>query len=187
VNRVVEQGLPPYLLREIDLVIFPRRVDGDRYVGEVVELLDEHSFAELDRDDGCGVVRKQGTPIYWNRIVERTTEDGFDFAYEHPELGDDGRTCHVRTLDHIATVTDRSLEAVEAEFHRKHRYVEHMVQEGIDDFEELFDLLADLQTNEAATVARLSRQAEEGSAGRDGDESEPSDSKRAEDSRAGGD
>ena len=187
VNRVVEQGLPPYLLREIDLVVFPRRVDGDRYVGEVVELLDEHSFGELDREDNCGVVRKQGTPIYWNRIAERTTGDDFDFAYEHPELGDDSRSCHVQTLAHIATVTDRSLEAVEAEFHRKHRYVEHMVQEGIDDFEELFDLLADLQTNEAATVARLSRQAEEISDERDREDAELSDSQPGEQSRAGGD
>ncbi len=159
VNRVVEQGLPPYLLREIDLVVFPRRVDGERYVGEVVELLNEQAYSNLDREDGCGVIRKQGTAVYWNTVFRRSG-DGFEFDYDHPQLGDDERVCNVRTLDRIATLTDRSLSAVEAEYHRKHRYVEHMVKEGIDDFEELFELLADLQTNEAATVERLSRQAE---------------------------
>jgi type IV secretory pathway ATPase VirB11/archaellum biosynthesis ATPase len=49
VNRVVEQGLPPYLLRELDLVVFPHRTDGERYVGEVVELLGEQSFRERNR------------------------------------------------------------------------------------------------------------------------------------------
>ncbi len=160
VNRVVEKGLPPYLLREIDLVVFPRRVDGERYVGEVVELLDEQSYSDLDGDEDCGVIRKQGTPIYWHRIARRAPEGGFDVAYSHPELGDENRHCRIKTLDRIATLTDRSLEAVESEFHRKHRYVEHLVKQGIDDFEELFDLLADLQTNEAATVERLSRQLE---------------------------
>lgn len=159
VNRVVEQGLPPYLLREIDLVVFPRRVDGERYVGEVVELLDEQSYSHLDRDEGCGVIRKQGTAVYWNRIAKRTPDGGFEFAYDHPQLGDEERSCQIQTLDRIASLTDRSLSDVENEFHRKHRYVEHLVTEERNDFQQLFDLLADLQTNEAATVERLSRQA----------------------------
>ena len=162
VNRAVEQGLPPYLLREVDLVVFPRRVDGDRYVGEVVEFLDEEQFSDLDREDGCGVVRKQGTAVYWNRVVDRDPDGGFTIAYEHPELGDDAHNCHLQTLARIAQLTDRPLSAVEAEFHRKHRYVKHLVREGRDGFDELFDLLADLQTNEAATVERLSRQANDG-------------------------
>jgi len=159
VNRIVEKGLPPYLLRELDLVVFPRRVDGERYVGQVVELLDERAFRELDRDERCGVIRKQGTAIYWNTVAWRTDTGEFAFAYDHPELGDDRRECNVRILDRIAGLTDRSLDAVEDEFHSKHRYVKHMVREEIDDFEELFELLADLETNEAATVERLTRQA----------------------------
>ncbi len=156
VNRVVEQGLPPYLLREIDLVVFPRRVDGDRYVGEVVELLDEQSFAAVD-GERCGVVQKQETPVYWNTVARRTPDGEFTFAHEHPELGDDDRELGVRTIERIANRTDRPVEAVEREFHRKHRYVRHMVREGIDDFDAMFDLLADLETNEAATVERLTR------------------------------
>jgi len=156
VNRVVEQGLPPYLLREIDLVVFPRRVDGDRYVGEVVELLDEQSFAAVG-GERCGVVQKQETPVYWNTVARRTPDGEFTFAYEHPELGDDDRELGVRTIERIASRTNRRVEAVEREFHRKHRYVRHMVREGIDDFDAMFDLLADLETNEAATVERLTR------------------------------
>jgi type IV secretory pathway ATPase VirB11/archaellum biosynthesis ATPase len=158
VNRVVEQGLPPYLLRELDLVVFPRRVNGERYVGEVVELLGEQAFSRLDGDDRCGVVEKQGTPVYWNTIAWRTEDGGFEFSGGFPEADDD-QSQTLRTLESIASVTDRSPAAVEDEFNRKHRYVRHMVREGIDDFEALFELLADLQTNEAATVERLSRQA----------------------------
>jgi len=162
VNRVVEKGLAPYLLRELDLVVFPRRVDGERYVGEVVELLDERAFRELDREKRCGVIRKQGTAVYWNTVAWRTEQGEFAFAYEHPELGDSDRTCNVRTLARIAKLTDRSVDAVEDEFHRKHRYVRHMVREDIDEFDALFELLADLQTNETATVERLSRQVADG-------------------------
>jgi hypothetical protein len=56
----------------------------------------------------------------------------------------------------------RPADAVAAEFERKHRYVEHLAQEGIDGFRETFELLADLRTNEAATVERLHRRREEG-------------------------
>jgi hypothetical protein len=159
VNRIVEQGLPPYLLREIDLVVFPRRVEGERYVGEVVELLDADAYESLDPDSRCGCIEKQGVEIYWNTVAWRTESGGFAFAYDHPNLGDDSHGCDVHAFSRIATLTDRPTDAVEDEFHRKHRYVEHMVREDIDDFDALFELLADLQTNEAATVERLSRQA----------------------------
>lgn len=149
VNRVIEQGLPPYLLREIDLVVFPRRVDGERYVGEVVELLDERTFRELDRGGRCGVIEKGGAEVFWNTVLWRE-EGGFEVAWDR------GENAHA-TFDSLGRLTDSPREAVEAEFRRKHRYVKHLVGEGIDEFGELFELLADLQTNEAATVERLSR------------------------------
>lgn len=158
VNRAVEQGLPPYLLREVDLVLFPRKVDGQRYVGEVVELVDESTFRELDGEE-CGVIRKDGGAVYWNRIASRTPDGGFRFAYDHPDLGDDNHDCGIQTIARIAELSNSDRSEVEAEFRRKNRYVEHLVREGIDDFDELFELLADLQTNEAATVERLRRQA----------------------------
>ncbi len=158
VNRVVERGMAPYLMREIDLVIFPRHVDGDRYVGQVVELLSEEAFRALDRDEHCGVVRKQGTAIYWNTIARRTTDDEFEFAYSNPALGDEETASDLRLLAAIARETDRPVEAVQDEFHRKYRYVRYLINEEINDFDALFDLLADLKTNEAATVERLHRQ-----------------------------
>jgi hypothetical protein len=157
VNRVIEQGLPPYLLRELDLVVFPRHVDGERYVGQAVELLSEGEFQDLDRETGCGSVHKNGTAVYWNTVTERTEADEFRFAYDHPDLGDETRAVRLRTLHRVAALTDRPVTAVEEEFRRKHRYVEYFVRQEIDDFEGLFDLLADLRTEEAATVERLRR------------------------------
>jgi hypothetical protein len=46
---------------------------------------------------------------------------------------------------------------VEADFHRKHRYVRYLEREGITDGEALFEFLADLRTDEAATVERIQR------------------------------
>jgi type IV secretory pathway ATPase VirB11/archaellum biosynthesis ATPase len=158
VNRVIEQGLPPYLLREIDLVAFPRKSGGDRYVGEVVELLSEAEFDALedDHDDpDAGVIEKDGEQIFWHTVETRRTDGSFDFAYSHPELGDDTHEVGCRVLGRIAAMTDREIEDVEAEFRRKHRYVEYLCREGTTDFEELFDFLADLQTDEAATVERV--------------------------------
>jgi type IV secretory pathway ATPase VirB11/archaellum biosynthesis ATPase len=157
VNRVVEQGLPPYLLRELDLVVFPHRVDGERYVGEVVELLDERAYDRLATENRCGEIEKQGTSVYWNTIAWRTEDDGFTVTYGNSEDTEGGR--YIQVFDNVAKKTDRSHNAVREEFDRKHRYIKHMVREGIDDFDELFGLLADLRTNEAATVERLNRQA----------------------------
>ena len=50
------------------------------------------------------------------------------------------------------------VDAVEDEFHRKHRYVRYMVQEGTTDFEDLFEFLSDLRNDEAATVERIREQ-----------------------------
>jgi len=176
VNRVVEQGLAPYLLREIDLVVFPRHVDGQRYVGEVIELLSESQFRDLDREKRCGVVRKQDTAVYWNTVAWRRPDGTFGFAYDRPDAGSDGDgstgesgrgDCHLHTFERIGALTDRSADAVEEEFLRKHRYVQYFVREQIDDFGALFELLADLQTDEAATVERLHRQSETDRAGAD--------------------
>ena len=155
VNRVVEQGLPPHLLREIDLVVFPRRVDGERYVGEAIELV----------EDGGESVDREATTVRYNTVCERTADGGFRFAYDHPALSDGpataareatGEAAGVRAFARIADRTDRSVEAVEREFHRKHRYVEYLVREGVDDADELFAFLADLRADEAATVERAS-------------------------------
>jgi len=164
VNRVIEQGLPPYLLREIDLVVFPRKVDGERYVGEVVELLGGADYESLDGADRSGVIEKDGAQIHYNEVGWRTDGGSFEFA-----TAGDGESAH-RVFHGIADQTDRTPREVAAEFERKHRYVEYLVREGVRGFEETFELLADLQTNEAATIERLqSRNAVGGSAGREDD------------------
>ncbi|WP_135364270.1 type II/IV secretion system ATPase subunit [Halosimplex halophilum] len=166
VNRVVEQDLPTYLLSEIDLLVFPRKVDGERYVGEVVEFVGEERFREYDRDrddDACGVVRKGETTVYWNTVARRTHDGSYDLAYEHPDLGDDERRVETDLFDRIADLTDQPVDAVENAFHRKHGYVRYLQREGVSDGDELFAFLADLQTNEAATVERIGQHTDEGS------------------------
>jgi type IV secretory pathway ATPase VirB11/archaellum biosynthesis ATPase len=158
VNRIVEQDVPTYLLDEIDLLVFPREVDGDRYVGDVIEFVGESRFRDLDRDrddERCGVVRKGDATVYWNTVAHRTHDGGYELAYDHPELGDDERALRTGVFDRLAELTDRPIEAVEESFHRKHRYVRYLEREGISDGEELFAFLADLETDEAATVERL--------------------------------
>ncbi len=159
VNRVVEQGLPPYLLRELDLVVFPRLVDGDRYVGEIVELLTASEYEKLDPAEArCGAVEKDGATVYWNAVAWRDTDGQFRLAYDHPRLGDDAEDRRLRFFDRLAERTDRTPDAVADEFHRKHRYVQYMAREGMDDFQELFAFLADLRNDEAATVERVKRE-----------------------------
>ncbi|MFD1512728.1 type II/IV secretion system ATPase subunit [Halomarina rubra] len=147
VNRVIEQGLPPHLLAELDLVVFPRRNDGERYVGEVVELVDEG-------DPHDGRVERPGATVHYNTVFERTTEGGFDVRFGPDAAGT------TRTVQRIADRTDRPVEAVESEFREKHRYVQYLVQEGVDDVDELFGFLADLRANETATVERAAARRE---------------------------
>ncbi|GGL63463.1 type II/IV secretion system ATPase subunit [Halocalculus aciditolerans] len=138
VNRVVEQGLPSYLLREVDLVVFPRFVDGERYVGDVVELLgDDHA----DRADGF--VEKDGDRVPYHTVVSRTADGGFAVA-DDPVL-----------FETLAARTDRPAEAVEREFDRKHDYVRYLVDADVSDTDALFAFLGDIRADEAATVAGL--------------------------------
>jgi type IV secretory pathway ATPase VirB11/archaellum biosynthesis ATPase len=142
VNRVVEQGLPSYLLSEIDLVVFPRHVDDERYVGEVVEIVDES-----DAGPETDTVERGGTTVHYDLVCERTPDGAFDVAYD-PE----GDAPHL--FESLAAGEDRRPDDVEREFRRKHRYVRYLVEEGVDDYDDFFAFLADLEANEAATVER---------------------------------
>jgi type IV secretory pathway ATPase VirB11/archaellum biosynthesis ATPase len=165
VNRVVEQGLPVYLLRELDLVVFPRRVDGERYVGSAVELLTESEYEELPASARTGVVEKDGTTLYYNTLLWRETDGSFSMAYDHPQLGGEraataGETHHsaLRVFHRVAAATDSDVADVEREFRRKRGYVEYLLREGERDVDRLFGFLSDLRTDEAATVERVRRQ-----------------------------
>jgi hypothetical protein len=201
VNRVIERGLPPYLLREIDLVVFPHHVDGERYVSSVVEFVTEAEYRTLEGRTGAdeaadsdgrtgadsgvrvaenegantdgsvtegegtddaveregGVIRKGGTEMYWNTVARRTTEGTLAFDYHHPQHDGEPRDLGHYVFHRVAGATDRPVEAVEAEFHRKHRYVRYLVDEGVEEFDAVFDFISDLRTDEAATVERVRR------------------------------
>lgn len=169
VNRVIEQGLPSYLLSEIDLVVFPRYVDDERYVGRVVELIAESEIEDETRTTDVTSVEREGTTVYYNTIIRRTTNGEFTFAYDHPAIGDSVRGGCIQLFEQLADRTDRSVEDIEASFHRKHRYVEYLVQECVTDIDELFVFLANLGTEETATVERERRQRENGTRGDDGE------------------
>ena len=111
----------------------------------------------LDHVGDTRAVEKDGTVVHHNRILHRSPDGDWSFAYDHPKLGDPTARRGLRTLDRIAERTDRPIEAVEAEFHRKHGYVEYMVREGMTDAADMFGFLSDLRTDEAATVERLQR------------------------------
>ncbi len=172
VNRVIERGLPAYLLREVDLVVFPRQVDGERYVSRAVELLSEAEYEALDpeatrsqtgnpKHGGAGVVDKGAEEVYYNTVAWRDADGEFRFPGVPDSEGDaptasrEGRRLHA--LARVADNTDRDVDAVESEFASKRRYVEYLVREGVDDFDALFEFLADLRTDEAATVERAAR------------------------------
>jgi len=177
VNRVVEQGLPVYLLRELDLVVFPRRVDGERYVGSVVELLSKPDYEALPASARTGTIEKDGATLYYNTLLWRETDGSFAMAYDHPALGGDAAATEGSThrlalsvFDRIAAATDRDVEAIEREFRRKQGYVEYLVREGVTDVDSLFGFLSDLRTDEAATVERVRRQQAHRSAAGEGAE-----------------
>jgi type IV secretory pathway ATPase VirB11/archaellum biosynthesis ATPase len=162
VNRVIEQGFAPYLLREIDLVVFPRHVDGERYVGEVVELLSAAEAEAVDRADGRGgAIEKDGRVVHWNTVLHRDVDGSYELAYDHPDLDDERRRLRTRLFHRLADRTDRAVADVEDEFHRKHRYVRYLVREDVSSFDQLFAFLSDLRTDEAATVERVHRELRE--------------------------
>jgi hypothetical protein len=169
-NRVVERGLPPYLLREIDLVVFPRQVGGERYVSRAVELLSAEEYEALDPEakrsptgspkrGGAGVVDKGGEAVYYNTVAWRDAEGEFNFpgAPETDGATAPGEGPRLHAFGRIADHTDRGVDAVTSEFVTKRRYVEYLVREGVDDADALFEFLADLRTDEAATVERAAR------------------------------
>jgi type IV secretory pathway ATPase VirB11/archaellum biosynthesis ATPase len=151
----LEAQVPTHLLPKIDLIVVPAAVEGDRYVETAVEVLSADEAEQL----ACSTepIATTGGAIHYNRVAHRTAEGGWEFAYRHPKLGDPASTRACRTLERLATRTNRPLTEVETEFHRKHGYVEYLVRAGVSDRDALFGFLNDLRTNEAATIERIHR------------------------------
>jgi type IV secretory pathway ATPase VirB11/archaellum biosynthesis ATPase len=197
-NRLRERDLPARLLRGVDLVVFPRQVDGDRYVSRAIEPLSEAAYDDLDPEatrsptgdpkrGGAGIVEAGGESVRYNTVAWRDGDGTFRFpgapggdadgaassataAGEAPGGGRDSDPLF-RAFDRIASRTDRDREAVAAEFASKRRYVEFLVRDGVDDPDELFEFLADLRTDEAATVERAARMMDRDDGGESRDES----------------
>ncbi|MCF2166123.1 MULTISPECIES: type II/IV secretion system ATPase subunit [Halobacterium] len=134
VNRAVEQGVPAHLLREIDLVVFPRRTDGDRYVGEVVEFVD-------DAGPATTAVETDATTVHVRRIATRgpaAADEGLHSSGEYAVRDAED----VQFFDAVAARTDRAPAAVRREFARKRRYVRALDRAGVTDFEALFERVA---------------------------------------------
>ncbi|MFC6960584.1 type II/IV secretion system ATPase subunit [Halocatena marina] len=147
VNRVIEQGLPSYLLSEIDLVIFPRYVDGKRYVGEVVEIVSEPDGVDTT------TIRREDTTIHYNTILKRTPDGDFTFAYDE-SASDDSETASIRLFERLAERTDYQTEDIESSFDRKHRYVEHLIEEDVTDIDDLFGFLTSFRKTNSTTIGR---------------------------------
>jgi hypothetical protein len=64
----------------------------------------------------------------------------------------------VGLFERIADATDRPVDAVEQEFHRKRGYVEYIVERGVTDVDRIVEFVSDLRTDEAATVERGCRE-----------------------------
>ena len=190
-NRLRERDLPARLLREVDLVVFPRQVDGERYVSRAIEPLSEAAYDDLapeatrsptgdPKRGGAGVVETGGESVPYNTVAWRDGDGEFRFpgapggdrdggvssaraaGTGDDSAGGDGGAPPFRVFDRIASRTDRDREAVAAEFASKRRYVEYLVRDGVDDPDELFEFLADLRTDEAATVERAARTMDRG-------------------------
>ena len=169
VNRAIERGLPPYLFCEVDLVVFLRQVGSDRYVTQAVEPLAPAEYEALDpaartsrtgnpKHGGAGVVERPSVTVHYNTVAWRDPDGAVQttgLPTDESSGTDAGRG--VRALARLADRTDRDVAAVETEFHTKHRYVRYLVRDGVDDFTELFEFLADLRADEAATVERVAR------------------------------
>lgn len=136
-NRVIEQGLPPHLLPEIDLVVFPRHVDGERYVGKVVELVPEPASESVDT-----TIERDGVTVSYNTVLRRTADGGFTVAFDRPALGGSKTASGLHLFERLADRTDLPVEEIEASFRRKHRFVESLLEEDITEMDALFERLA---------------------------------------------
>lgn len=136
-NRVIEQGLPPHLLPEIDLVVFPRHIDGERYVGEVVELVSETDSESID----ATTIERDGVTLAYDTVLQRTPDGRFTDAFDHPASSESDTACP-QLFNRLADRTDLPVTEIEASFRRKHRFVESLVEESVTEMDVLFERLA---------------------------------------------
>jgi type IV secretory pathway ATPase VirB11/archaellum biosynthesis ATPase len=161
VNRVIEQGVPAYLLGEIDLVVFPKRVGAQRYVGAAVEVLDRDAHAALPDEARSGIVQKDGSRLYTNELVWRGADGAPRTAYDHQTGAGGPRTTDRRAnramgvIDAIARRTDQPPPAVEAEFRSKLETVCALTDAGVGDMATLIEIIGTHRIDAATARERI--------------------------------
>lgn len=137
--------------------------------GGVIATLDARSpdalASRLDAwTDGAAAARALDTVLVTRHVdgKRRVTAVGYFAGGDDPswtELwsrdGGEGVSLDGRLSRRLASRTDQSTADIETDLARKRRYVEYLVDEGIDTQAALFDFLADLHEAEAATVERV--------------------------------
>jgi hypothetical protein len=161
VNRVIEQGVPAYLMGEIDLVVFPKRVGTHRYVGSAVELLGRGAHEALPEEARTGVIRKDDSVLYTNELFWRGADGAPRMAFDHPSRGGSGATPDSRAsrgmgiIDAIAQRIDRPPAAVEAEFRAKIETVAALTDAGVAEMSTLTELINTHRVDPAAARAQI--------------------------------
>ncbi|MDZ7747300.1 MAG: secretion system protein [Halobacteriales archaeon] len=127
----------------LDVVLVTRHIDGKRRVTAVGSLTDGESGTDAP-----------AWTEHWSRGDNGSRGNsgsrGDNGSRDDDELALDGPLA-----ERLARRTAQSVAALDADFERKRRYVSYLVEEGIDGHAELFSFLADLRTDEAATVERV--------------------------------
>ncbi|AKH97053.1 type II/IV secretion system ATPase subunit [Halanaeroarchaeum sulfurireducens] len=132
-HRAVGKGVPLRALQSLDLVVTLRIVDGRGTVTAVEMPTDTHA-------DGRTIV--DGTT---GELHAKTLDpDGGDAVYEP-------------LFETMAARTDRTASELRAAHQRRVRYVQYLETADIGGSDALFSFLADLRTDEAATVERIHR------------------------------
>jgi len=161
VNRVIEQGVPAYLVNEIDLVVFPKRHGNHRYVGSAVEMLSQRTYERLPAAARTEVIQKDGSTLYTNEVFWRGADGAPRLAYEHPALDvagsgpGDQEYRGMGLIDVIARRTDQPPAAVESSFHDKVGLVGALTEAGVTDMATLIELIASHRIDPATARERV--------------------------------
>ncbi|MFB6153161.1 MAG: secretion system protein [Halodesulfurarchaeum sp.] len=137
-----ERGVPPALFATIDLLVQLAPPDDDRGPNLWTPNIDHGSDTGPARCSHFSH-RDSGTTLSWDRIKPSD---------------DDPETLGIEeVLQNASRNAPGSGESLPREFERRRRYVEYQRRQGMTDRASLLSFLADLRTDEAATVERIKR------------------------------
>ncbi|MFB6124768.1 MAG: secretion system protein [Halanaeroarchaeum sp.] len=128
-HRALERDVPANALAAIDLVVAVTEADGERSVATVLRPSRDGDRAVLDAPDASLDVDELGA--------------------REPDVDP--------VVSALAAEGQASETELRADYERRVRYVRYLVDRELTDVEDLFSLLADLRTDEAATLERISR------------------------------